>query len=1027
MARNIFASVVAIVLVCSSGAPAALVGYYQFESANLGQASVGQDLLAVSSPAADAAGRFGSALTLNGSNQALAVNNGSGGISETAVPAGFPTGNSPYTISLWIKTDSWANSVSSQQGMIGWGAYGSGGRVNAFRLNNANGMVNYWWGRDLSVNPGPVTDSQWHHVLTTYDGSIRSIYVDGVLKGSDPTPPAAPDVTAANFRIGRTNGNEFFKGSLDEVAVFNSGVSASQVYALANGVSPTALPAAANTVSLWTAASGNWNAGANWSTNPAVPTAGYDAYVNNGGTATVASGMTANPSTLVVGGLGAGSVSVTGGTLSAPSIIVSTGGTLTAASGVVSGSITVNSSGTLRLGGSNVLGTGTAISLNGGTFDLQTHRDYFASLTMSNNAQVIGTGWFILNDPSGNVTAVGGGNAGTIAAPMAIASQWGANAGARTQTFEVAAATTLTASGAIANYREGTPQTGSLRKTGDGTLVLTGINTYTGLTTVDGGTLRIAPSASNQPNTFTGGIVVNNGGTLALGRQDIWTNAAGYPAQVITVNAGGQLTSNGFFNMLNNPVLNGGTLSANGGNSSSWGAFGLEGTVTVGGTSPSAISTTGAGSYNFIDLGNQNNAAATIFNVSDATGNAAADLTISIPLVNSGNNASNHRGLIKTGLGTMLLAAANTYSGPTNVDGGTLALAGAGSSSAGRVINVNDGGTLRTDRTDMWGNAPITVSPVLTVNAGGTLASNNCYNTFVNPTLAGGTVITNGGKDAGWHAFGFKGTVTVTGTTPSIILAGATGNAYKGINIGGNNAGFTGNLTFDVADVTSNPAADLTVGAPLINGANGAGGIIGGLIKTGPGTMVLDAANMYTGPTAVDAGTLLVNGSVTSNVTVSGAATLGGRGTVGSLNVLAGGHVAPGTSPGTLSTGDLDLAAGAIFDVELTPVLWDMLDVTGRVNVAGAILKPIVTGSFASYGGSQYMIIQNDLDDDVEGVFAGLDEGARFEAGGAQFAITYVGGTGNDVVLTAVPEPASLGLLLAGAAGLGGYLRRRRR
>ena len=55
---------------------------------------------------------------------------------------------------------------------------------------------------------------------------------------------------------------------------------------------------------------------------------------------------------------------------------------------------------------------------------------------------------------------------------------------------------------------------------------------------------------------------------------------------------------------------------------------------------------------------------------------------------------------------------------------------------------------------------------------------------------------------------------------------------------------------------------------------------IGGLTKDGPGTMLLTSVNTYTGPTVINAGTLLVNGSIAASslVTVNSGAILGGSG-----------------------------------------------------------------------------------------------------------------------------------------------------
>ncbi|HQL76427.1 MAG TPA: autotransporter-associated beta strand repeat-containing protein [Phycisphaerae bacterium] len=229
--------------------------------------------------------------------------------------------------------------------------------------------------------------------------------------------------------------------------------------------------------------------------------------------------------------------------------------------------------------------------------------------------------------------------------------------------------------------------------------------------------------------------------------------------------------------------------------------------------------------------------------------------------------------------------------------------------------------------------------------------------------------------------------------------------------------------------LTLNPASGMATFSGSISDSGAANAI--SLVKSGAGTQVLAGASDYSGGTTVLAGTLLVT-NTTGSATGSGdvlvsAGTLGGDGFIaGTVTVAQDAHLAPGTSPGTLHTGSLILESGSFFDVELSPTLWDMVDVTGTVSVDDAILNLILTGSFASYGGSQYMIVQNDGSSDlVEGVFRDLPDGTSFELNGSQFVITYTGGDGNDIVLTAVPEPATMALLALAATGLGGYIRRR--
>jgi hypothetical protein len=145
-----------------------------------------------------------------------------------------PTTNTDYTIAAWIKPDAMGTS-----GIVGWGNYGAMNQVNALRLTG-NGLVNYWWGNDLSVVTGPLTDT-WHHVAATYNGLTRTIYLDGVAVGSDtPIGHNVPD--SGKFRIGSTYNAEYFDGQIGEVRIYSRALSTAEVQAAMAEVPASATP-----------------------------------------------------------------------------------------------------------------------------------------------------------------------------------------------------------------------------------------------------------------------------------------------------------------------------------------------------------------------------------------------------------------------------------------------------------------------------------------------------------------------------------------------------------------------------------------------------------------------------------------------------------------------------------------------------------------------------------------------------------------------------------------------------------------
>ncbi|QLG93219.1 autotransporter domain-containing protein [Pseudomonas yamanorum] len=141
----------------------------------------------------------------------------------------------------------------------------------------------------------------------------------------------------------------------------------------------------------------------------------------------------------------------------------------------------------------------------------------------------------------------------------------------------------------------------------------------------------------------------------------------------------------------------------------------------------------------------------------------------------------------------------------------------------------------------------------------------------------------------------------------------------------------------------------------------------GSLIKSGAGTLVLTGDNTYRGTTTVNGGLLAVNGSLTSAVTVNDSGTLGGSGRIASLTANSGGTVAPGNSVGTLQVaGDVNLAAGSTYAVELTPTSSDRIVAGGKAVLGGGTVTLALENSptllsqteAQSLVGRQYNILQ---------------------------------------------------------------------
>jgi hypothetical protein len=203
----------------------------------------------------------------------------------------------------------------------------------------------------------------------------------------------------------------------------------------------------------------------------------------------------------------------------------------------------------------------------------------------------------------------------------------------------------------------------------------------------------------------------------------------------------------------------------------------------------------------------------------------------------------------------------------------------------------------------------------------------------------------------------------------------------------------------------------------ILVGSNGAINNQGFFIKTGTGTSTTSPIN-NTGALHVESGTLAMTGTyiqsagttriaagetLQANVQLDGG-TLAGNGTVAG-NVTGTGAVTPGiTGPGRLTiSGNLALLPTGALTVDLNGTAadtqYDQLRVTGTVLLGGALN---VSLGYTPAANESFTILDNAGTGAIAGTFAGLVQGATVTVGGQTFTVSYVGGTGNDVVLTRV-------------------------
>ena len=272
------------------------------------------------------------------------------------------------------------------------------------------------------------------------------------------------------------------------------------------------------------------------------------------------------------------------------------------------------------------------------------------------------------------------------------------------------------------------------------------------------------------------------------------------------------------------------------------------------------------------------------------TGSGAGVITIAATSGTTTINATlsgSQAGLTKSGLGTLVLNAANSYSGATTLTAGTLQVAnladggvassiGNSSSSASNLVlgtatfvytgsnttsnrnftlSDNASTTLRVDnassRLTLTGNSAATTG-ALVIQGPGTLALSGSNLHSGGTTLANGTLQLNSSSALGSGLFTIQGgTIDNTSGAPMVL---ANSQSWAG------DFTFTGSSNLTTADVSlsGNRTVTTASGTLSVNGSVTGGG----LTKSGAGTLVLAGNNSYSGSTSVTAGTLRLQGGV---------------------------------------------------------------------------------------------------------------------------------------------------------------------
>jgi len=398
-----------------------------------------------------------------------------------------------------------------------------------------------------------------------------------------------------------------------------------------------------------------------------------------------------------------------------------------------------------------------------------------------------------------------------------------------TNGYDLAISGDMTGAGSIEKIGTGTlTLSGAASNTGGiivsaGTIILTGANTYTGDTTINsGGTLRLG-NGGTTGSLSTGSAIANNG-TLSFNRSNTVTQGVDFASSI---------SGSGNLNQLGT-----GTLVLSGTNTYTGATIVGAGTLALSGGS--AIADTGA-----VILGDVSGA--TLRLDSDETigslsggGSAGGNIDLQANALTTGDSTDTvfsgiisgaGGSIIKQGTGTLTLYAANTYSGGTQINNGTILLMNNSALGTGALTNnatldlgnselslggayiQSAGSTLKLALNSLSDFGSITSASAAAVDADSTISVT--VGSYI-PDNAEITIVNTGGSGIG----DVPGTVissnrhlTFTAVNSGgnlILMANRSGSGFRG-DAGNANSAAIGRVLDTVTDPTPDMSAILNI------------------------------------------------------------------------------------------------------------------------------------------------------------------------------------------------------------------------